>query len=78
MCNARPKSSPQAANRLRIPFASDPGWYEAYWYAPEAAPVRAPVRSLIDFMVAVVRSAMALPAEIRRVTRPCKITGERQ
>ena len=72
MCNARRNASHPANDRPRLPFGPHPGWYEAYWYAPQAPAVRSP----IDFIVAVIRSAMRLPAEIRRVAERCPQQGE--
>jgi hypothetical protein len=76
MCNARPKSSQPAGHWLRVPFGPDPDWFEAYWYGPHPTVVER-FGSLIGFLVSVIRGAMSLPDEIRRVAERCPNNGER-
>jgi hypothetical protein len=59
-----------------VPFATDPGWYRAYWYEPQSAqPRRRGLRALIRFILAVLTMAMHLSAAIEAAA-PGKPVGE--
>ena len=77
MRNARPQARLSIGFQAPVPFGPAPGWYETTWYAPQTAPADRP-RSLIDFIISVVTSAMGLPAEIKRVAGHCPDNGEYQ
>jgi len=75
MRNARPQARFSIGFQPPVPFGPGPGWYEATWYARQTALTKRP-RSSIDFIVAVVTSAMRLPAEIKRVAARCPDKGD--
>ena len=75
MCNRRPTSRHLIGELLLLPFAPSPDWYRLYWLEPKPA---ARWRRLFGFIGAVIRSAMSLPAEIRRAAKPCNTHGEWQ
>ena len=77
MRNARPQARLSIGFQPPVPFGPGPGWYETTWYAPQAALTKRP-RSLIDFIIAVIASAMDLPAEVKRVAGHCPDNGEYQ
>jgi hypothetical protein len=75
MRNARPHRLP-TGDQLMVPFATDPGWYRAYWYEPQPAqPCRSGLRASIRFILAVLTMAMHLSAAIAAAV-PCKPVGE--
>jgi len=75
MRNARPQARLSIGFQPPVPFGPGPGWYETTWYAPQTALTKRP-RSLVEFIVSIVTSAMDLPAEVKRVAGRCRDKGD--
>jgi hypothetical protein len=74
MRNACPHRLP-TGDQMMVPFATDPGWYRAYWYEPQTAqPGRRGLGGLASFVLSIITMAMQLPASVG--AGPCQSIGE--